>query len=276
VLSADAASEDGRVHEIEQFDGGDIKLNEANVLLVDDEPLLREIFGIWLGAENCRKFRTASNGKEALALIEEEPIDVLITDIRMPVMDGITLVRELSAAAGLVPSIILVSGFGDVNHREMYSLGVEAFLPKPIRREELIGTMARSVADRTALWQTPFSVEPRQQLQLEITDMEDTHFGPFRLGRGGFCVRHTKPMSLGKVAFRLSFLLEEREVTGHGYVRWYSQVEQTAGIEIVFLDENCRLWVSEKVRTSFPKSFIPQYSEGVLEDWDRAPASAKV
>lgn len=231
-----------------------MKLSEAKILLVDDEPILLSIFGAWLGGLGDGNLRTASNGEEALAAITAQPVDILITDVRMPVMDGISLVRRLAEGRLTIPTIIFVSGFGDVDHKEMYSLGVEAFLAKPVRREELIDVLEKALAEREILWSSPMPTVPRQSIQLEIPGLgEDI----FRLGRGGFCICQPKPLSLGKVSFRLSFTSYPREMTGEGYVRWYARIEKTAGIELAFLDADSRAWVSTAIQATKQISFIP-------------------
>jgi CheY-like chemotaxis protein len=230
-----------------------MKLNEARILLVDDEPILLSIFGAWLGVLGDGKLRTASNGQEAHAAIVAQPVDVLITDVRMPIMDGISLVRRLAEEQLTIPTIIFVSGFGDVDHKEMYSLGVEAFLAKPVRREELIDVLGKALAERGTLWTLPMPTVPRQSIQIEVGEND------FRLGQGGFCIRYPKPLSLGKVAFRCSFTSPRRDITGEGYVRWYSKAEKSAGIEITFLDEESRVWFSNSIAAAKPLSFIPDF-----------------
>jgi CheY-like chemotaxis protein len=123
-----------------------MNLTEANILVVDDEPILLEIFSKWLLTVGCRKVFSAADGEAALALLQLEPIDLLLTDIRMPVMDGVTLVRRLAASGSTLPSIVFVSGFGDVDEREMYALGVEAFIAKPFHRNELLSVLEKAVA----------------------------------------------------------------------------------------------------------------------------------
>ena len=88
-----------------------MKLTEAAILLVDDESELLEIFGSWLTAAGCRNLHTAENGEDALAVLKTVSIDLLVTDVRMPIIDGITLVRRLGEMEEPVPSIVFVSGF---------------------------------------------------------------------------------------------------------------------------------------------------------------------
>lgn len=234
-----------------------MQLSEARILLVDDEPILRDIFGAWLGVLSDGKLRTAANGIEAYLAIVAQPVDVLITDVRMPVMDGISLVRRLAEEKLTIPTIIFVSGFGDVDQKEMYSLGVEAFLAKPVRREELINVLERAVAERDTFWSHPMPAVPRQSIQIEVEGFGEDDF---RLGRGGFCVRCPKPLSLGKISFSCAFTSQGRSITGEGYVRWYSKSEMTVGIEFAFLAAECRVWLLSRIATTNPLSFIPDFS----------------
>lgn len=241
----------------ERAAGQPIKLTEANILLVDDEPLLLQIFGAWLGHTGSGKLHTAPNGEVALAKMKEQRFDVLITDVRMPVMDGVTLVRALAAAGISQPIIIFVSGFGDIDLKEMYSLGAEAFLTKPVQRDELVGVLERSLAERSALWVETLPTHPRQSLELDLTHIDVGSGAPFCLGRGGFSVRSPKPLSLGRIAFRFRFEAVPWEMVGAGYVRWYSRASQTAGIEFSYLDHSCRSSVVELIAEGKPRSFIP-------------------
>jgi CheY-like chemotaxis protein len=219
--------------------------------------LLLEIFGAWLGRTGTGKLRTALNGEQALAALALEPFDILITDVRMPVMDGIMLVRSLAKAGFSMPVIIFVSGFGDIDVKEMYSLGAEAFLSKPVRRDELIGILERSVAERSVLWSEALPTTPRQSLTLEVEQIDMGPVGPFCLGRGGFSIQTSKPLSLGKVSFQINFKLLDRDLIGQGFVRWYSRASQTAGVEFTYLDVSCHSWVVERIADIKPRSFIP-------------------
>lgn len=225
--------------------------------MVDDEPLLLKIFGDWLGRTGKGRLRTALNGEEALAAMAVEPFDILITDVRMPVMDGIMMVRSLAKAGLSMPVIIFVTGFGDIDMKEMYSLGAEAFLAKPVRREELVGVLERSVAERSTLWSEASSTTPRQSLALQVEHVDIGPDAPFCLGRGGFSIRAPKLLSLGKISFGITFKLHNRHMIGEGFVRWYSRANQTAGVELTYLDMSCRSWVVELIADAKPRSFIP-------------------
>lgn len=230
--------------------GYGMDLSEARVLVVDDEPALCEIFAQWMRIAGCKEIRTERNGEAALAAVAEAPIDVLVTDVRMPLMDGVTLVRKLVDRGETIPTIIFVSGFGDVDQREMYGLGVEAFLSKPLRRDELMGAVKRAIAERGELWSERLEIAPRQTLDIVVRDSS------IRLGRGGFSAPSPGPMSQGRVTFCCR-LDEGRVIDGQGYVRWYSRTEQRVGIEFAYLEETCREQVLAEISAKRPPGFVP-------------------
>lgn len=113
----------------------------AKILVVDDEPDLELLI--------CQKFRKrirqnelqflfASNGVDALAKLQAEPdIDMVLTDINMPEMDGLTLLKKLTEQNSIIKTII-VSAYGDIqNIRAAMNLGAFDFLTKPIDFQDL-------------------------------------------------------------------------------------------------------------------------------------------
>jgi signal transduction histidine kinase/FixJ family two-component response regulator len=110
-------------------------MNE-NILLVDDEPGIRKVLGISLAEMGYTVF-TAENGEEGLALFREKTPEIVVTDIKMPGMDGIRLLREIKR---LNPEteVIVITGHGDMD-LAIRSLKNEAtdFITKPIDDNEL-------------------------------------------------------------------------------------------------------------------------------------------
>jgi CheY-like chemotaxis protein len=129
-----------------------MELKEATVLVVDDEPMLRDIFSEWLREENCRVL-TAENGSVALQIVLRDHVDAIVSDVRMPGMGGMTLLKNLRAHGGvsngnLVPKLIFISGFADLEPRDAYNLGAEAILQKPIHRAQFVDCVRRVVRRR--------------------------------------------------------------------------------------------------------------------------------
>lgn len=102
----------------------------AKVLIVDDEKDFVEMFSLRLKAQG-EKVSTAYSGKEALDVLEKTAIDVVILDIRMPVMDGIDTLRQIKALHPIV-EVILLTGHGSTETAvEGMKLGAFDYLMKP-------------------------------------------------------------------------------------------------------------------------------------------------
>src|SRR6267378_5600969 len=123
----------------------------AKILAVDDEPdfelLLTQRFRRQI-REDEFTFRFARHGEEALAMLAVEPdIDLLLLDINMPVMDGLTLLAELRARQSPVRAII-VSAYGDMaNLRTAMNRGAFDFVTKPVDLNDLEITIRKTLDD---------------------------------------------------------------------------------------------------------------------------------
>lgn len=121
----------------------------ANLLIVDDEQSYRQLLTLVFDGDQ-HSIRTAMNGREAMKLLTDEPADVIITDVKMPDMNGIELLR---AARELLPDIgvILMTAFATVETaREAFKLGADDFIQKPFDVEEL-KVIVQKALDRQVL-----------------------------------------------------------------------------------------------------------------------------
>src|SRR5204863_2274309 len=97
----------------------------------------------------------AADGVQALEILGAHNIDLIVTDIRMPVMDGITLLKKVKANGSHTRGVIFITGFADLEVREAYDLGAEALLEKPIVYNELSDIMQRSLLEPHERWRKP-------------------------------------------------------------------------------------------------------------------------
>ncbi|MCJ8013047.1 response regulator transcription factor [Paenibacillus sp. KQZ6P-2] len=117
------------------------------VFIVDDEPFIIEgLYDIldW-SSFGLEIVGHAENGRQALDALASTPVDLLITDISMPVMNGLNLIAE---ARKLHPDlkVIILSGFNEFDYlKEGMKLGIENYLLKPINVEELESTLSNTV-----------------------------------------------------------------------------------------------------------------------------------
>lgn len=128
----------------------------TKLLIVDDEKMIRQGLQIMIEREypSVYSIALAGNGAEALELFQQEPRDIIITDIRMPVMDGITLLERLSmeSAPGAGPAVVILSGYDDFEYaKSAIRYRVKDYLLKPIRRDELFGILERIAKERQEL-----------------------------------------------------------------------------------------------------------------------------
>ena len=117
----------------------------AKLLIADDELGMRQFLTHLMQREG-HTVRVAGNGNEAMVLLREEPADILLSDIRMPDMGGIDL---LKAARELLPAIevIMMTAFASVDTaREAFLLGAFDFVQKPFDNDLLKETVARALA----------------------------------------------------------------------------------------------------------------------------------
>lgn len=119
------------------------------VLIVDDEPVIAEGLKKIVDWEkyNCVVVGTASSGKEGLAMVEKCNPDILFTDIRMPGMDGLTMLAALRSEHKNL-QVIILTGYRDFDYaREALNLGVFRYLVKPSKMKELDEAM-ESLSER--------------------------------------------------------------------------------------------------------------------------------
>jgi DNA-binding NtrC family response regulator len=106
------------------------------MLVVDDEAIVLKSCRMVLEAEGCEVISAASAG-EALAIIEQQTPELLLIDVKMPIHNGMYLMREVKAKWPDIP-IIVMSGYATAETiQEAEALGAAAFLPKPFTPDEL-------------------------------------------------------------------------------------------------------------------------------------------
>ena len=117
------------------------------VLIVDDSPVMRTFIRrtIVLSGMEGAEILEASDGREALNLLREQWVDVVLTDINMPSMDGEQLVRCLEADDLLksVPVVIVSTDSTESRMRQMLALGARGYVKKPFLPETLRGELER-------------------------------------------------------------------------------------------------------------------------------------
>jgi two-component system response regulator YesN len=122
-------------------------LNTKNILIVDDEPRtrqgLKKTLDTW--ANGNYQIFTAANGEEAISFMQQQKIHILITDIRMPEISGLQLLK-IAKEQNIQPVIIVISAYSEFEYaHEALRLGVINYLLKPISKSLLIEAVETAI-----------------------------------------------------------------------------------------------------------------------------------
>ncbi len=136
---------------------------KGSVLVVDDERMMRELLANLLESHGYT-VTTAANGREGLAMAENRAFDFILTDIKMPEMDGLTLLDELQQRA-IDAAVLVVSAHDEIDNRvQVFSRGALGFISKPFQREDEVLVWLESAARSRRL------ERQNRRLQREVED----------------------------------------------------------------------------------------------------------
>lgn len=127
---------------------GGVPMNK--VFLVDDDYYVRKGLLELIDWTKCgyEVIGEADNGEDAIELVKHDKPDLVVTDIRMPVVDGLDLIKELIESTDLNPHFIIISGYNDFEYAQRaMRYGVHDFILKPIDKEEFETTLKRLAID---------------------------------------------------------------------------------------------------------------------------------
>lgn len=127
-----------------------------NILVVEDDKDLRELFSTVLSNNGYNPI-TANNGKDALDILDYQYIDLIISDVMMPEMDGFSLTRELRDAKLDIP-ILLITAKGSISDKqEGFRAGTDDYMVKPVDVKEMLWRVeallrrVKAVKDRSVI-----------------------------------------------------------------------------------------------------------------------------
>jgi two-component system response regulator AtoC len=131
---------------------------KKQVLIVDDEPNLRKILAAQLSRDGY-EVMLAEDGEQGLSMLREHHIDLVVTDLKMPKVDGMTLLREALKETPDLP-IVMITAHGTVDTAvEALKLGAFDYLTKPFDKDEVRQVVAKALKTR-ALAQEEATTEP--------------------------------------------------------------------------------------------------------------------
>ena len=153
--------------ENEEETGKKVPRKKHSVLIVDDEDDIRNYLVTELG--NYFRVLSCSNGKEAMEIIMSHMPDLVLSDIMMPEVNGITLLKKLkqNIKTNHIPVILLTAKNSEKDYIEGLSLGADAYIAKPFNLDILITTIENLIRNREVL-RNNFSGKQEQDGQIEV------------------------------------------------------------------------------------------------------------
>src|SRR5437879_4623438 len=140
----------------------------AKILIVDDSPMDRTLAGRLLEKHSGWTTAQAENGRDALAVLEREPVDLVLTDLQMPEMNGLELVSTIRAHHANVPVILMTAHGSEDIALEALRRGAASYVPKDNLARDLVETIDNVLSVTSA--------ERNQQRLLECLMRTESQF----------------------------------------------------------------------------------------------------
>lgn len=152
------------------------KIHNLRFMIVEDDAFQRDASAMMLASLGAHHVLLAGNGNEALELLrkQETPVDIVLTDINMPELDGMAFMRQL-AESNYPASVIVVSGMDDAMRDSVsamtkaYGLNVLGAMPKPLSRSKLLSLLAQhALLGEKKTGGSPQAVIPKEEIVLGL------------------------------------------------------------------------------------------------------------
>jgi DNA-binding NtrC family response regulator len=122
------------------------KLKDMHILLVDDDEWIRDSLSIYFESEDCRISAHAS-AENALAELNSRKVDVIITDYKLPGMDGIAFLENIQHSHPDAIKIMITAYASEVDARRAKQAGAQDLIPKPFTSKTIVACLTRLTAN---------------------------------------------------------------------------------------------------------------------------------
>lgn len=210
----------------------------------------------------------ADSAESALQHINDDKVDLVLTDMKLPRSGGVTLIREIRNNNSEIPLVVFLSDEKKVSYEEAFDLGAAAVFTKPFDRQELKWAIAYLLEHSREKWvMRPPRYQTDQAMKVQFSNLESAiqaHI--FNIGRGGAFIKMNEgfPSTGTQVNFSLKLGENEPELTGVGIVRWVRTTDQGEdspagiGLEFLFVDEPGRSRLRELLDRLGRPQYIPK------------------
>ncbi len=232
-----------------------IRKNVSKILIVEDNEELLSVMYQML-SKNYHVL-TAKNGKQAMNIIMKEQLDLVVSDIMMPVMDGIELTRQLKADKSFwqLPIILLTAKNKEEDKTEGYATGADAYVTKPFKFEDLTVRIDTLIANRKKIREKITSEQSLSEPNNEDTAHYSDPDKAFVEKATETVLQHLADTEYDRDSFARDMVL--------GSYTLYNKVKATTGQTIVGFITSIRMKEAQRMLKSNPDILISDLSARV-------------
>ena len=228
-----------------------IRKNASKILVVEDNEELLALM-LQVLSKNYHVF-TAKNGKQAMNIIMKEELDLVVSDVMMPIMDGIELTRQLKSDKSFwqLPVILLTAKNKEEDKTEAYAVGADAYITKPFKFEELEVRINALLANRKKMIEKiqaeislQANTESEKQAAIHLSDPDQA----FITRATEILMQHLADGDYNREAFAKDMAMGESTL--------YNKVKATTGQTVIAFITSIRLKEAQRIIQSNPNILI--------------------
>ena len=228
-----------------------IRKNVSKILVVEDNEELLALM-LQVLSKNYHVF-TAKNGKQAMNIIMKEKLDLVVSDVMMPIMDGIELTKQLKSDKSFwqLPIILLTAKNKEEDKTEAYAVGADAYITKPFKFEELEVRINALLANRKKMIEKiqaevslQTSTESETQTALHLSNPDQA----FITRATEVVMQHLADGDYNRESFAKDMVMSESTL--------YNKVKATTGQTVIAFITSIRLKEAQRIIQSNPNILI--------------------
>lgn len=230
-----------------------IRKNASKILVVEDNEELLALM-LQVLSKNYHVF-TAKNGKQAMNIIMKEKLDLVVSDVMMPIMDGIELTKQLKSDKSFwqLPIILLTAKNKEEDKTEAYAIGADAYITKPFKFEELEVRINALLANRKKMIEK-IEAEMSLQASSEAEAQQEVHLSnpeqAFVTRAKETIMQHLSDADYDREAFAKDMAMGESTL--------YNKVKATTGQTVIAFITSIRMKEAQRIIQSNPNILISE------------------
>ena len=228
-----------------------IRKNASKILVVEDNEELLALM-LQVLSKNYHVF-TAKNGKQAMNIIMKEKLDLVVSDVMMPIMDGIELTKQLKADKSFwqLPIILLTAKNKEEDKTEAYAVGADAYITKPFKFDELEVRINALLANRKKMLekiQAEVSLQATAESEAQAASHLSNPEQAFITRATEVVMQHLADGDYNRESFAKDMAMGESTL--------YNKVKATTGQTVIAFITSIRLKEAQRIIRSNPNILI--------------------